>query len=133
MKVVINACFGGFSLSDKAEDAYAMKKGFKVFRYSQEGFKGKYHRATGDEFCSSTFTKDHGDSFDVWPDDGSYWYSSDIERDDPILVKIVEKLGVDAGGSCASLKVIEIPDGTDWAISEYDGNEHVEERHDTWF
>jgi hypothetical protein len=28
--------------------------------------------------------------------------------------------------------VVEIPDGTDYEISEYDGNEHIAEKHRTW-
>jgi hypothetical protein len=41
-------------------------------------------------------------------------------------------LGDAANGACAELAVIEVPDGVEWAISEYDGNEHVAEVHRTW-
>lgn len=43
-----------------------------------------------------------------------------------------EALGEAADGGCASLKVVEIPDGTDYEIGEYDGMEHVAEKHRTW-
>lgn len=56
----------------------------------------------------------------------------EVKRDDPILVKIVEKMGVKAGGAHTSLKVVEIPDGVDWEIDEYDGLEWVAEKHRTW-
>lgn len=85
MKVVINRCYGGFSLSEKA-----MK------------FLG-----VGSE----------------WPD---------IARDDPKLVECVEKLGEEANGAYAELKVVEIPDDVNWEIGEYDGLEWVEEVHRRW-
>jgi len=59
----------------------------------------------------------------------SYW---DIPRDDPILVSIVEELGEDSWGGHAELKVVEIPDGIEWVIDEYDGTEWVAEAHRTW-
>ncbi len=48
------------------------------------------------------------------------------ERDDPLLVEAVETLGSKvASGSYAALQIAEIPDGADWEIDEYDGNESV--------
>lgn len=56
-----------------------------------------------------------------------------FERDDPLLVAAVEKLGPDkASGDLAELRVVEIPDGIKWHIHDYDGQEHVEEEHRTW-
>ena len=55
-----------------------------------------------------------------------------IERDDPTLVQVVEELGSKSWGSCAELRVVEIPDGVRWQIQEYDGNEHIAEVHRTW-
>ena len=37
-----------------------------------------------------------------------------------------------ADGSCAKLEIVEIPDGVDWTVEEYDGNEHIAESHRTW-
>jgi hypothetical protein len=56
----------------------------------------------------------------------------DIPRNDKDLVEIVESLGNLANGFCASLRIVEIPDGVEWHISEYDGIEHVAENHRTW-
>ena len=56
----------------------------------------------------------------------------DIDRTDPLLIECVETLGKEANGACAYLKVIEIPDGIDYEVSEYDGLESVEERHRSW-
>ena len=60
------------------------------------------------------------------------FYNRDIPRDDPALVQVVEELGAKADGSCASLKVVEIPDDVEWEIAEYDGREWVAEKHRTW-
>jgi len=74
------------------------------------------------------------DFFRKGSDDESEFFSdSDIERDDPILIQVVEELGEKANGMCASLKIVEIPDDVDWEISEYDGNEHVAQKHQTWY
>lgn len=92
MKVVINTCYGGFSLSTMAEVAY----------------------------------KDRANITDK-----DWWYR-DIARDDPILIHLVEELLEDANGDYAELKVVEIPDGVEWEICEYDGREWVAEKHRTW-
>jgi hypothetical protein len=63
-------------------------------------------------------------------------YNYVIERDDPRLVSVVEKLGgIDAkneGDERHFLKIVEIPDDVEWQIGSYDGNERVEEKHRTW-
>jgi hypothetical protein len=57
----------------------------------------------------------------------------DIRRDDPALVQVVEELGEKSSDRCADLHVVEIPEGVSWLIEEYDGLEHVAERHRTWY
>ena len=61
-----------------------------------------------------------------------YAYNSEHERNDPKLVEVVERLGDKANGRCAYLRVIEIPDGIDWEIDDYDGMETVREKHRSW-
>lgn len=61
-----------------------------------------------------------------------YAYERDIQRDDPELVRVVEALGEEASGMFAQLKVIQIPEDVAWEIKEYDGSEHVAEKHRTW-
>lgn len=57
----------------------------------------------------------------------------DIPRDDLALVAVVEKLGCQlASGKSSDLHVVEIPDGVNWIISDYDGSECVEEVHRSW-
>ena len=139
MEVVINVCFGGFSLSDAAETLYMKKKGLPLFRYKQTKYShrdgiNEYVRCKDGEesWISFTFTKDHGEKFNDFPDDKSYWSSRDIDRDDPLLVEVVRELGSAANGSCASLKIVDVPKGIEWEIDEYDGNEHVAESHRAW-
>ena len=92
VKVVINADFGGFGLSDEAEALYIERKGITD------------------------------------PD----WYYSQIPRDCPVLVQIVEEMGEKADGRLSALKVVEVPDDADWYVEEYDGSEWVAERHRIW-
>ena len=90
MKIVINACYGGFGLSKEALALFNERSG-------------------------TTITYEH-----------------DIERNDPILVEIVEELGESANTRFSELKVVEIPDDVEWEIEEYDGNEWIAEKHRTW-
>lgn len=53
------------------------------------------------------------------------WYSRNVERDDQLLVQVVEELGKDACGSFAHLLITDVPAGTKWRIDEYDGSESV--------
>ena len=106
MKIVINADFGGFSLSDAAVKRYAEIIGLDV--------------------------KCEGDGSWVYSD-GNYFSEYDIPRNDPALVQVVEELGKKTCGRYSLLKVVEIPDDVDWEISEYDGLEHVAEVHRTWW
>lgn len=47
------------------------------------------------------------------------------ERDNSILIKLIES-GVDCNGSCAELKIVDIPDdATDYEFDEYDGYESI--------
>ncbi len=135
MKVVINQCYGGFSLSPKAVKWIADKQGRPCYFFNHEyvGGKGVYVRCEG------------------FPEGYSFWVAFDVpeapeykdykehahpysyeDRHNPLLVQAVEELGEEANGSCAELKIVDIPDGTDYVISEYDGMEHVAESHRTW-
>ena len=90
MKLLINKCYGGFGLSNKAMTRYKAESGNPV----------------------------------AWQ-----W---DIERDDELLVKIVEELGKESWGDFSQLEIVNVPDGVKWQIDEYDGMEWVAEKHRTW-
>jgi hypothetical protein len=55
-----------------------------------------------------------------------------LTRADPLLVQVVEELGCEADDAHASLEVVEIPDGIEWYIHDYDGRETIHECHRHW-
>lgn len=91
MKVVINRCYGGFGLSEKA---------YEYLGIPWDGYGFKFR-------------------------DGE-------DRENLKLVECVEKLGEDANGTFAELKVVDIPDDVEYMIEEYDGIEWVAEKHRVW-
>jgi len=69
----------------------------------------------------------------AWIPEESLFWTYDIPRDSPILLKVIDELGVEkTSGPHANLKVIEIPDGVKWHIADYDGMEHIAEDHRQW-
>jgi len=142
MKVVINRCPGGFGLSRKAIHAYLKRKGKDCFFYTtdpekrREG-KSVFIRASDEEgsIYGYTLTKDYGDVVAGKEQNfkqKDFFRDNQISRDDPDLIAVVEELGKDANGECAKLKIIEIPDGIEWEIGEFNGDESVEETHRSW-
>ncbi len=60
-------------------------------------------------------------------------HGSDNEvRADKDLIEVIEKLGEKANGMLSKISITEIPDGVEWEIDDYDGMEHVAEKHRTW-
>lgn len=94
-RIVINRCYGGFSLSQQVKDMYQEAKG-----------------------------------------DLPTNVVSDIPRDDPTLIQIIETLGLKASaGNFAKLCIVDIPDDVPedgWLIQDYDGIEWVAEKHRIW-
>lgn len=62
----------------------------------------------------------------------SYDESRGIGRGDPALVEVVEEMAQKANGEEANLLIVEIPDGVEWQIEDYDGKEWVAEKHRIW-
>ena len=60
------------------------------------------------------------------------FYAEDIPRTDPDLVQMVEDNPGLYGGSFSRLYVVDVPDDVEWDIHDYDGREHVAEKHRTW-
>jgi hypothetical protein len=59
-------------------------------------------------------------------------FNYEIPRDCPHLVKTVQMLGRQANDKYSDLKIVSIPAGVEWTITEYDGKETVSEQHKTW-
>jgi hypothetical protein len=106
-KIVINTCYGGFSLSTEATRAYLTLKNIP------------FEERTG-EYNDIMFCQPGG------PDWSLYDLISEIDRSDPCLIEVVETLGDVANGMCARLKISEVPKGTLYRITEYDGLETIE-------
>lgn len=114
-KIVINNCYGGFGLSDKAIEYYGELKNLNLVKQKSEYQSIGYHWYVGGEVAED-----------------NYFSCYKIERDDPDLIRVVEELGEEANGTFSSLKIVEIPDDVRWHIAEYDGMEHVAELHRIW-
>lgn len=149
MKVVINNCFGGFSLSALAIQELTKRKGkecfFFEFDFQTEEYKPLTLEQAEKSFMFFAYTVSNPQDFRLNEKDEDGLYKGANERAEKIsietrpnyrhdvdLVAVVEKLGKKANGRYAELKVVEIPDGTDYEISEYDGIEHIAENHRTW-
>lgn len=140
MKVVINGCYGGFSLSKKAVYWLAEKGhvGAKKEIAEQNAAVAKWgtvYPSSGDPFYLEKAAASNWDQGDTDKLMSYSWHlrdDDDLPRHHPLLIECVETLGDDADGACASLKVVEIPDGVDYEVEEYDGNEWVAEKHRRW-
>lgn len=109
-KIVYNDCYGGFGLSHEAMKRYGELKGLNLVYVPHDRYK------------------DH--DWGMWYIDGiqdseHYLSTYDFERDDPILVQVVEELGDRANGEHARLRIAQVMEGTRYRIDEYDGNETV--------
>lgn len=128
-RIVINAGYGGFGLSDAAYQKL-IEYGVPVCGYGKEA----------SDLTDGVVIFDRDLCTDPSPIDaamccltGRYWDSWTREsRTHPLLIKVVEELGEAASGKCATLKIVEVPVGVKWEIDDYDGYETVEEVHRSW-
>jgi hypothetical protein len=136
MKVVINTCYGGFSLSPLATKRYAELIGRECFFYTTNYFDKSYKLITIEETESSFFWQAFDELITEEMTNAYYakhnLYLSNLERNDPFLIQVVEELGDKSWGKYAELNIIEIPDGISYKIEEYDGREWISETHRTW-
>jgi hypothetical protein len=146
MKIVINKCFGGFGLSEAAYEKL-IEWGVPVRKYETEPrdpetglYKGQPLN-DGEVIFDRELTPEGEDSFnDIYHKykgksrfNGRYWDCWTREsRTHPMIVRLVEEMGEAANGECAKLAIVEVPDGVDYEIGEYDGIEHIAEKHRTW-
>jgi hypothetical protein len=140
-KVVINKCYGGFGLSHEAVMRYFKIKGITVYPEQGQDYwkfwtywtvkpQDRVEDKEGDAFYAMSM--DERVAYNQLRSEQTV-YERDIERHDPALVQAVEELGEKANGAHAELAVVEIPDDVEYIIEEYDGNEHIAEKHRTWY
>ena len=113
-RVVINAMHGGFGLSHPAKIRYLTRSGIAFTLEEQLDRDTQYKK---------------GPLIMV---NGQEYWDRNIDRDDPVLVQLVQQMGADANGEHATLKIVEIPADVEWQIDEYDGAEWVAEKHRVW-
>jgi hypothetical protein len=136
-KIVINGDFGGFSLSYEGMMRYGELTGRPLFAFVDarplnftSGCMVPYTASGEEAFCIHYSTQPLDEKQNIVT--GTYVSPHYLKRDDPHLIQVVEELGEKADGRCAHLKVVEIPDGIEWEIDEYDGSERVDEKHRSW-
>lgn len=146
MKVVINKCFGGFGLSEAAyekliEWGVPVRKYVEQQRDEKTGLYLKEPLNDGEVIFDRELTPPEADSFSALYHkykgksrlSSRYWDGWTKEnRSHPLVVRLVEEMGRAASGEFADLKVVDVPDGVEWTVEEYDGNEHIAEAHATW-
>jgi len=154
MKIVKNVCFGGFSISPKAIKRLAELKGKECYFFKDYQILNidpvdyeeiTEEEAKGELLFRAFSVKDPGKYLSEKPlgEDGTHKEYNNAyikinldrkprDRTDADLIQVIEELGADANGVCAELEIVEIPDGIEWEIDEYDGNETIREKHRTW-
>lgn len=128
MKIVINRCYGGFGLSEKAVMRYAELSGMTLYPVKTEFGDTEYYKVPKEEF--DQIKSENPKAYTVL--NLLMFFESSIKRNDPLLVQVVEEIGIEADGYLAELKVVEIPDDILWKIKDYDGMETVVEQHRSW-
>jgi hypothetical protein len=137
--VVINKCFGGYSISPEAA-LWLYERGFRGDGFVtpvEEYWKGSERRDEALSKWRDYLRKERSarDSLFITvftPDEKFVLNERPEPRTDPLLVECVRTLGKAANGACARLEIIEIPESVDWEIDEYDGNESIHEKHRSW-
>lgn len=113
-KIAINRKYGGFSLSNEA-----------MLMYLKKVYPSEKIEVLEDKWGFPTFMVN-----------GEEVYLQDVcrreNRENPILIEVIETLGERANTLYSKLEIIEIPNDVKYEISEYDGMETVEEVHRTW-
>jgi len=140
MRVAINKCYGGFSLSIEAllelvkmkSDVIEVKSlrestGCETMAYYKAESKFTQFREI-DGFEAEDCGILHKDNMVYFLKD-KYDNETRTHKD---LIHIIEKMGEKAGGRCSKLEIVEIPDNVNWELDEYDGLESVDEVHRSW-
>ena len=127
-KIAVNKCFGGFSLSQEAMEKL-VEYGMPVYddwesygsneRPEVHIVRNKDYKGTEKMFDREYYLSHCDKQMDM--------------RTHPLVIKVIEELGDKANGSCASIKIVDVPrEIYEVIIEEYDGTEWVSEKHETW-
>lgn len=127
-KIMYNGSYGGFRFSHEAIMLYSERMGFKLYPYVAD--YSNMNTPLSERSIPYDPKKNNGDLIYYYTKDNpvneNYWDDDQIERTDPVMVKIVEELGSKkASGNHASIQIRDLPAGTQYHIDEYDGYEQV--------
>lgn len=128
MKVVINKCFGGFGLSDAAQVEIHRRGCAHSTTMEPSAYFGARHEEEMAKIAAGVrlFETPIVDG-KVLDDDHRH-----NGRNCPVMVAVVEEMGEAANGTYSELKIVEIPDGVEFVISDYDGQEAIHQKHEVW-
>lgn len=107
-EIVLNGCYGGFSLSVEAYNVLVNEKGYDERKIVTDSF-----------YPDNEFFNIESEDYEAY-------------RTHPDLIEVVKKLGRMANGDLSSLRIVEIPDEVvekGYHINDYDGIETVHEYH----
>ena len=158
-EIVINTCYGGFSLSPAAVKRLAELNGKECY-FLRGGVIEPYVHCD-DDLSILTWDGVFWSAFSV-PDPNvmkaslkactappgseerdrllrqwkamflDRYVTNPRDRADPKLIQVVKELGKKASHKYSELKIVEIPDGIDWEIVNRDGKEFVREASRVW-
>lgn len=133
VKVAINKCHGGFSLSPKAVHWLACRQGKSCYFFISKYEDGEHVFIPAEGYPEGLFWA----AFTVKDPENHEYENIVLEqrpdnRSDPELIAVIEELGEEANGAHAEIKIVEIPADVKWEIEEYDGMEHASEAHRVW-
>lgn len=132
VKIVYNACYGGFGLSDKAIRRYAEIK--RITLYPEDNSKYDFttywtkpqeerdNILSSEEFMRASMDQ-RQESNEAY--DSAVLEPREIERTDPALVQVVEELGKYANSRFSDLQIETLEKGQKYVIDEYDGLETI--------
>jgi hypothetical protein len=124
-KIVINSCYGGFSLSEKGIKRYAELKGINLYIEPADFGYVTYWTIPKEELAGII---KYDDWHEATPEakrisnelyDKYTLSTRNFDRTDPILVQVVEELGEKASGNGAKLIVVQLEKGTKYRIEEF--------------
>lgn len=117
MKYLVNREYGGYCLYPEIVEEYYTRKNIAFDKSYDPAFK-----------VFVVFPLKNGE-----PDE-TFWAEKEIRRNDPDLIAVIEKLGTNTseGIRYKSLVAVEVPDDVEVELIEYDGFEHLAEKHRTW-
>lgn len=142
MKVILNKCYGGFGVSKEAYKLYCKKIGKTAYFYKDEYIGNgvvNFYRITDADFAEYNFssfyciTKDYENKVNYHNIDKlDILYLNTEYRENTILIEVVEELGEKANGKYAQLEIVDIPNGMNYEIDDYDGIETLRPNVPTW-